>query len=165
MAKQFWIFLVLLAILMIIGYFLCNKYICPLVGVPAAAAATDSCSAWDVNDGNNDIFDINRNVRFARSGHIHQPTNIILSNAITTTGNYLKANANKSLTITGLYESQETNSNTLHANLGLSRADDVRAWLLSQQVPAGQININSKVVRNACFKGDTLRRGIEFALN
>ncbi len=159
MAKYFWIFFILLLIWMFIGYLLCKKFICS----PALPIVTDTCAVWDVDDGNKDIFDINNNVHFQRSRYNHLISYTNVNDAITTAANYLKNNTNRALTITGLYDTLETNPHNLLPNLGLARADDVKSWLESQQVSSTQININSKIVDRACYKGDTLRRGVEFA--
>lgn len=144
---------------MFVGYLLCKKFICS----PALPVVTDSCAVWDVNDGNKDIFDIKSNVHFRRSNYNHLTNYTSVNNAMTTVANYLKNNKDRALTITGLYGSQENNSHNLLPNLGLARADDIKSWLESKQVPSNQIDINSKLADSACYTGDTLRRGAEFS--
>lgn len=160
MAKYFWIFFILLLIWMLIGYFLCKKFICS----PAVPLVTDTCAAWDVNDGKKDIFDIQSNIHFKRSNYLHLTNYTSVNNAITQMANYLNANKERALTITGLYASNENNSHNLLPNLGLARADDVKSWLESKQVGSDQINIKAELTDANCYKGDTLRRGVEFLL-
>ena len=144
---------------MVIGYFLCRKFICnPIVPIPA-----DTCGIWEVNDGRTEIFDIDNNVHFRRSRFQHLTNYTSVNNAMDKVANYLKSNTERSLTITGIYDSLETNSHNLLPNLGLARADDVKSWLESKQVSSSQLEINSRYAENNCYTGDTLRRGIEFA--
>ncbi len=157
--KYFWIFFLLLLVWMFIGYLLCKKFICS----PILPAVTDKCSLWDVNDGNKDIFEINNNVHFLRSRFKHLTNYTNVNNAITQAATYLKSNPKRSLSITGIYDTTEINNHNLLPNLGLARADDVKSWLESQQVPSNQIEINSEISDRNCYKGDTLRRGVEFA--
>ncbi len=158
MAKYFWIFFILLLIWLLIGYFLCTKFIC---GLPAAA---DNCAVWNVDDGNKDIFDINQNVHFVRSNYRHLPNYASVNNAMDQMANYLKNNTDRALTITGLYDTLENNSHNLLPNLGLARADDVKSLLERKQVNSDQIDITHRLTDEACYNGDTLRRGIEFAV-
>ena len=158
MSKYFWIFFILLLIWLIIGYFLCKKFIC------SPALPVDKCAVWDVDDGNKDIFDINQNVHFVRSSYRHLPNYNSVNNAMDQMANYLKNNTERALTITGLYDTLENNSHNLLPNLGLARADDVKSWLESKQVSSDQINITQKLTDEACYRGDTLRRGVEFAV-
>ena len=154
--KYFWIFFILLLIWMIIGYFLCRKFICtPPIPI-------DTCGHWDVDDGSHDIFDIDQNVHFRRSSFNHLTNDTNVNAAIDQVANYLKNNNDRFLTITGTYDTLENNSHNLLPNLGLARADDVKSWLESKQVSSNQLDITSRVSDN-CYKGDTLRRGIEFA--
>lgn len=157
--KYFWIFFLLLLVWMFIGYLLCKKFICS----PVLPAVIDNCSVWDVNDGNKDIFDIDNNVHFRRSRYNHLTDYANVNTAISQAATYLKSNPSRALTITGIYDTIETNNHNLLPNLGLARADDVKSWLESQQVSSNQIEINSKISDRNCYKGDTLRRGVEFA--
>ena len=86
MSKYFWIFFILLLIWLIIGYFLCKKFIC------SPALPVDNCAVWDVDDGNKDIFDINQNVHFVRSSYRHLPNYNSVNNAMDQMANYLKNN-------------------------------------------------------------------------
>ncbi len=156
--KYFWIFFILLLIWMIIGYFLCRKFIC------APPIPVDTCGDWEVSDGSHDIFDIDQNVHFRRSNFNHLTRYTDVNAAIDKVANYLKNNNDRSLTITGLYDTLETNTHNLLPNLGLARADDVKSWLESKQVSSNQLDITSRISDN-CYKGDTLRRGIELAFS
>jgi len=160
MAKYFWIFFILLLLWMVLGYFLCKKFICS----PTVPIVTDSCAVWDVNDGKKDIFDINSNVHFVRSNYKHLPNYTSVNEAMTKMASYLSANKDRALTITGLYNQDERNSHNLLPNLGLARADDIKSWLESKNVNSDQIDINHRVTDASCYKGDTLRRGVEFAI-
>lgn len=155
--KYFWIFFLLLLLLMAIGYFLCQKLICGPV-IPA-----DTCAVWEVNDGSKEIFDINNNVHFRRSRYQHLTNFTSVNTAMDQVANYLKSNTNRALTITGLYDTLENNTHNLLPNIGLARADDIKSWLESKQVPSNQLDIQSRVSDQNCYKGDTLRRGVEFA--
>lgn len=56
---------------------------------------------------------------------------------------YLKANPNKRLRISGLFDSDETYSGNF-ANLGEARANAIKNWMISMGVPEGQIVIDGK---------------------
>ena len=156
--KYFWIFFILLLLLMAIGAWLCNKFIC---GLPIAGAA--NCAAWEVKDGSHEIFDIDQNVNFRRSNYRHLTSYTDVNAAIDQVANYLKGNNDRFLTITGLYDTLENNTHNLLPNLGLARADDVKSWLESKQVPSNQLDIDHRITDDNCYQGDTLRRGIELA--
>jgi len=162
MTKYIWYFLLSMLLLMLLGYFLCTKFLCA-AAAPVVPVAKDTCGSWDVDDGNKDLFDIDNNVNFKRSSYRHLTNIPSVNNAMDKVANYLKSNKDRALTITGLYSSQEKNPHNLLPNLGLARADDVKSWLESKAVPSNQIDIVHKVVDNACYRGDTLRRGVEFA--
>ncbi len=51
---------------------------------------------------------------------------------------YLKANPSKQLTITGEYGADETNT-TSYPNLGIARAEDIKAYLVKAGIPAGSL--------------------------
>lgn len=153
--KSFWIWIIAMLVWIIIGWWLCSKYLC----APAAPAGT--CNTLSISDVNDFKADINRNVNFLRSNHNHLNNYAVVGNAMNQVANYLSGDATRKLDVTGFYDTTETNSNTAFTNLGLARADDVRSWLISLGTPGNQI-ITSYSESDNCYAGDTLQRGVAF---
>ena len=59
--------------------------------------------------------------------------------------NHLTSNENKVFNITGYYTSDEEN-NSAFPNLGLARANSVKNYFVSQEIPSSQINTSGKLV-------------------
>ncbi len=75
---------------------------------------------------------------------------------------YLKENPNKNLTLTGLYGKDEKNSNSKFANLGLSRADAMKSYLIGLGVPAGQLITGHRVSNNLDINENKVYGGIDY---
>jgi len=148
----------------ILGWWLCRKYLCNTTPDTTAAVAPvvapgNDCNTFRIADNG---FNVNTsgNVNFLRSDHSHLSSASIL-NVMNQVANYLTNNATRGLEITGHYDTTETNSNSAFGNLGLSRAEDVKAWLVGLGAPSSQITTTSSV-SGSCFDNNTLRRGVAF---
>lgn len=176
MNKFIWLILLILWILL--GLFLCRKYLCNLGGVAAAApiaapavaaAANSSCvKPWKVKDGSKFSFNSNENITFLRSSSTRIKNNN-LNDELKKTADYLKANNKRALSITGYYDKTEKN-NSILSNLGLARANDVKGWLTSLGVPSNQLELNSVENSNLCYKRSsknnvTTANGVKTASN
>jgi len=171
--------ILVLALWILLALFLCWKYFCPccaLAGkdksaavaaattVPAAAAALPAASyvgAWEVNDSTTLKLSSPDHLRFLRSSFERMNPSAKAGELLTSTANYLKANKNRRLTITGYYDDNERNGSVL-GNLGLARANDVKSFLASLGVPPNQLDISFGKHTENWWAGDTLMRGVSF---
>lgn len=147
-----WLWLLFFIFWLIAAYFLCNFLIHP--AVPA-----DACSGWEVKDGGKFSYDNSNDIHFRRNSAAHLAGYTGVNQGITKIANYLKSNSTRGLTITGLYDDEESYSNPLGGNLGKARANDVKNWLVSQGVASSQLETKSEERDLSCFRNDTLRRG------
>lgn len=131
------------------------------VAAPAAAATTNS-GIWAFDDGKAYDAEANQYYRFKRNGYDFIPeTSENFKSTIGNTVTYLKNNGTRALTVTGLYSATEKYSGNL-GNLGLARANDIKADLVSQGVPANQIVTEARILREDLFRKDILQRGAYF---
>lgn len=147
-----WLWLLFFLFWLIVAYFFCNRLIHP----PLAA---DACSGWEIKDGGKFSFENSNDIHFRRNNATHLSGYNGVEQGITKIANYLKSNKDRGLTITGLYDDQETYSNPLGGNLGNARANDIKNWLIGKGVPSQQLDIRSEERDLTCFRNDTLRRG------
>lgn len=75
---------------------------------------------------------------------------------------HLKKNPSKTLTLTGLYGSEEKN-NTKFDNLGLGRADAIKQYLVGLGVPATQLLTGSTIRNGLEVHEEKLYGGIDYA--
>lgn len=167
MNGRFLLILLILIIWFILGWFFFNKYICGFsaataAAVPAAVPVEKCNTEWIVKDGNKFNSKSQNHYQFQRSKF----TPIVngINKLVSETSNYLKANPNRGMTITGLYDTAEKN-NSILGDLGLARANSIKRILMDKGVAGGQLNISSRVSDADCYERDTLRRGATFAFN
>lgn len=169
------LFLIILLIAwLIIGCLLCRKYICGLGGTAAiAAVASDKVienapvltDNWLIRDNkafntsSPDHFSFNKNTA------AYLPMTAGLTSSVNKTTTYLKENKNRSIDVTGYYIADEKNA-SIFSNLGLARADKVKALLLGAGVGATQINTFGKLLpNNKWLVGNKYNKGIEFGFS
>ncbi|CDF81104.1 OmpA/MotB family protein [Formosa agariphila KMM 3901] len=109
----------------------------PVVVEPKAA----TMNPFLLNDSNGDLkLNVNDNINFKASGiTILTPISSSVENAIDSLKVYLDANPLKTIGITGLYTSEETN-NSAFPNLGLARANAVKNYYVSKGISSQQID-------------------------
>jgi len=145
----FWLLLLLLWL--IFTWWCCTTYLCG-VG-PIAAAPVETCdTSLTARDGNLSEKS-NYNLRFLRSQYNNLEYGTPVSNVLKKTADYLSNNPERSLTITGAYQSDETNSSIL-PNLGLARANKVKSILTSLGASSKQINTAGRIDTAACYSYD-----------
>lgn len=165
MSRLAWI--ILLIIWILLGLWLCHKYLCGQSGLQAAAPppvapVVDECDGpWAIGDGNALSISANQFVRFTQSSASHLPGSASLLSGLREAAQYLQSNADRALTITGMYRNGESN-NSPFPNLGMARANNVKQWLEELGAPAARIETAARM-DNTCWRGDTLRNGVEFA--
>lgn len=162
MSKITW--LILLILWLLLGLWVCKRYLCGNSAVVAPIAAADKCAGgWDISDSRAFSFKSKENVRFLRSKFTVLPLSAELNRGFDKVADYLKKNAERSLTITGYYDTSEKNRSVL-SNLGLARANTIKRILTSRGVPSHQLEIAASVNAD-CWRNDTLRRAGTFVFD
>ncbi|MBU2948478.1 OmpA family protein [Zobellia uliginosa] len=77
--------------------------------------------------------------------------------------NHLLSNKNKVFNITGYYTSDEKN-NSAFPNLGLARANSVKNYFVSQEIPSSQINTSGKLVEDMVSDNNIYRGPVGYAI-
>lgn len=77
--------------------------------------------------------------------------------------NYLTENENKVLNIIGLYRDDEGN-NSAFPNLGLARANDVKNYFVSLEIPSAQINTLGKLMPEMVPNGDVYLGPVAYSI-
>jgi len=163
------LYLILLFIWLIIGYFICKTYLCGNVestenSTVLAAPSNDDCNVKlffrDTISNLNLISD--DNFQFEKSNDAYLPLaddlKILLGNVVS----HLGENPNSLMQIKGYYLSNEDN-NTEYDDLGLARASMVKAYLLEQGANSDQLRTMGKIGNVNCMEDDTLKKGIAVA--
>lgn len=172
MSKFLWI--VLLALWILLGLFFCNKYLCNM-GEAAAPAVTKVVEdkkdvakyvlgPWQVADGNNFKFRSTDHIDFNSSRFDHLSPSAALDGHMKSLADYLKGNKDRSITVTGLYASDEKNTSVL-PTLGLARATDVKTWMQGMGVPAKQIEIADRLVDKNRIANGVFSHGVDFSFD
>ena len=129
---------------------------------PAAAATTNNNGIWAFDDGKAFNAESNQYYRFKRNASNFIPgATESFKSTIGSTVDYLKQNGARALTVTGLYSATEAYTGNA-GNLGLARANDIKASLVKRGVPANQIVTEARILREDLFRRDTLQRGAYF---
>ncbi|WP_369048383.1 OmpA family protein [Tenacibaculum sp. UWU-22] len=129
-----------------------------VVAVPDEKKA--ALNSFSVNDANGNLaFTIDDNFRFNKSNFaILDSVSSGVNDGVLKIKDYLNANSQKTVDITGYYTNEETN-NSAFPNLGLARANSVKNYFVSKDVPAKAINtfgkLNDEIVadENGIFNG------------
>ncbi|AEI51701.1 OmpA family protein [Runella slithyformis] len=128
-------------------------------GPPTAAAYT--IPALNIADGNSLNLSSAMNFGFKKS--MPEPNYANVKKELDSLAAYLKANATRKLTITGLYSSIEQNTGSF-ADLGLARAEALKEYLVQAGVPGGQLTTASKLVE-LIFSTEDSTHGMEFGFD
>lgn len=133
----------------IVYYFTCCNCSSPDANTPVVTTPVKQnnlSNAFRINDANGNFkIDINDNFNFKTSGFgIEQPIADNVASAVDKLSAYLKANPSKSIDITGLYSSNETN-NSAYPNLGIARATAVKNYFVAHGIPSKQMNTFGKL--------------------
>jgi OmpA-OmpF porin, OOP family len=163
-----WLFSALLALFL----FFSNNYYQTHCGcgvanaIPAVGATTlAGASALDIADGSAFKSAFNGNLRFGRNNYEHAlPLADGIKNAFSSTADYLKGHADRTLKITGFYNEAEKNT-SIFPNLGLARANHIKAMLTALGAPASQIATDAIMQNDLSFVNDTLTGGAMYSFS
>jgi len=163
------LFWLLLGLWFIVGWWLCRTYLCGASGSTTAAAAAapivaaaDKCdTSLSLTDGSTFNIGANRNLRFLKSDFNNIAFGTDTENALQKTADYLKNNPERSLTISGKYDDDESYSGIL-PNLGMARATTVKNLLTGYGAPASQLEVRGEIDRDICYTEDS-REGLGIA--
>lgn len=135
----------------ILYYFLCCSVCCGKESCENKQKETKSAvvpeikdatrNAFMIKDANGDLnIEMNDNFNFKTSNFsILDPVSGAVESGVLKLKDYLLGNPLKTVGITGLYKSDETN-NSAYPNLGLARANSVKNYLVLHGVPSKQID-------------------------
>ncbi|MDZ7879225.1 MAG: OmpA family protein [Saprospiraceae bacterium] len=163
-----WLFSALLALFLYWG----NSYYqthcgCNAVNaLPAVGATTlTATSTLAIADGSAFKGSFNDNLRFGRSNYEHGlPLSAGVTKVFGSTADYLKAHADRTLKITGFYNEAEKNT-SIYPNLGLARANHIKAMLTGLGAPASQIATDAIMQNDLTFVNDTLSGGAMYSFS
>ena len=135
--------------------------------IPDASTPGASTPGLTIADGDKLNLNLPGNFVYGKSGEVANAAAV--GNTLQTVADYLKANPGRIMTITGHYHADEQNPGTF-PNLGIARAEAIKADLVKLGVPAAQLATASMLVStpegammpyNA--KGDSLYGGLAFS--
>ncbi len=106
----------------------------------------------------------NFNFNLSSSNYLTPLSSKIEAGVNTELKNYLSSNNDKVINVTGYYKSDEINE-TAYPNLGLARANSVKNYLVSQEIPSSKINISGELKDDFIPKDKVLMGPIELSLN
>ncbi len=159
-----WLLAALLALLLFGG----NNYYkkncnCDGTNAPSVSTLVETSAAGataiSIADGAAFKGSTDDNLRFGRNSYEHAPPlSEKLNTVFNSTAAYLKEHPNRSMHITGFYNETEKNA-SIYPNLGLARANHIKAMLTALGAPASQILTDAVVKPDGTFVKDTLMGG------
>ncbi len=120
-----------------------------------------------IADGEKLNLNVPGNFVYAKSGDVANAAAV--GNTLQTVADYLKANPGRMMTVTGHYHADEQNPGS-YPNLGIARAEAIKADLVNLGVPAAQVATASMLVSTPegammpySARGDSLYGGLAFS--
>ena len=160
------LWLLLLILWIIFGVFVFRSCVCTTCETETAAAAAvvpvdDGCDvSWTAQDGS--LFssgEVANNFQFQRSSFsLPDVMRTDLVAAVDNITQHLSDNANRGLTVTGYYDSTESNGSAL-GNLGLARATAIKNLFTAKGIAGSRITTAAALAEDKCFRNDTLLTG------
>ncbi len=164
MSKSTLYILILLLIgWMILGAWLCCRFLAVGCGDEENNITEKSSYLWSLADGNKFTAGANDQFDFVNSNQAYLPLLADLDGLVDRTSEYLTANPTRSLNIVGKYTEAETN-NTILPTLGLARANQLRQLFVEHGVESKRISTSDKLVETTLSAGDTLFNGIALSI-
>jgi OOP family OmpA-OmpF porin len=180
MRKHSIIWLILLFFWIILGTFLCWKYLCENHeegNLPqettdsietyinhsniSSTATAIALTPWRFGDGDKVSVESEEYIQFYRDSSEHiEVKKTGLVDELLKIVNYLNQNPDRNMTIIGYYKDGEVN-NSIFPNLGLARADNVKEFLKKMGASSKQLNTSAELMTEDWFDGNILRKGID----
>ena len=132
------------------------------VEVPAAVEATSYPFAFGDGDFAYNTSD-NFNFKTSSSEYIEPLSQKVRDGIIPGLKNHLEENKNKVINIVGFYDEDENNGSAF-PNLGLARANAVKNFFVSQEIPSSQINILGQLKADMVADGTTYKGPIGYSI-
>lgn len=158
----------------ILGAYLCRKYLCGISGAVTenteqveqieTVSQAANTHILSLADGNNFQAQSNEHFNFLNSAYSYLPLGAGLTSFLDKTSSYLNENTDRSINVTGLYGSEE-NNNSILPTLGLARANQLKQLLVERGVDSKRILTGDLLTETNVAEGDTLFRGINFAFS
>lgn len=92
----------------------------------------------------------------------NEPLSENLKASFKKTADYLKANPERSIRITGLYTDKEENNSVL-PSLGMARANDIKGMLTDMGVPSRQVELDARMDNTLSFENEEMVGGAAYA--
>lgn len=116
---------------------------------------SDGEYAYNVND--------NFNFNVSSSTYLEPLSQKVRDGIIPGLKNFLTENQNKVINITGYYKGDENNDSAF-PNLGLARANAVKNYMVSQEIPSSQINTMGKLMGEMVPDGNVFLGPINYSI-
>ena len=129
---------------------------------PAAPKATSYPFAFSDGDYTYNTAD-NFNFEVSSSEYVEPLSQEVRDGIIPGLKNHLTENEGKVINITGFYKDDEANG-TAFPNLGLARANEVKNFLVSQEVPSSQINTMGQLKPDMVADGGIYKGPIAYSI-
>lgn len=162
--------LILLAIWLIGGSIFFKNRICGTPAVVEKATAVIPPPVDDtrllIQDGSAFKSTAADHFDFSKSSYNYiAPLSVGVNNSLEQAASYLKANPERSMTITGLYKEEEENS-SVFPTLGLARANEIKKAFATLGVDAKQLLTADRLLGSTTsFNDDVLLDGAEFSFS
>lgn len=145
---------------------LCHKATCPdcqtaTATVPAGNDASLSIAFKDT-DLNFSTATADNLLFVSGSCEYSTPLSQDLQNVFTKTVQHLQDNTKRILVLTGLYENEETNGCTGAVNLGVARAEQIKALLVEMGAPSDRIELEGGEIRDLPDYKNMLAGGFDY---
>ncbi|QCX02081.1 cell envelope biogenesis protein OmpA [Aggregatimonas sangjinii] len=118
-------------------------------------ALSDGEYAYNVND--------NFNFNVSSSTYLEPLSQKVRDGIIPGLKDFLTENENKVLNITGYYKGDENNDSAF-PNLGLARANAVKNYMVSQEIPSSQINTMGKLMGDMVPDGNVFLGPVNYSI-
>ncbi len=133
--------------------------------VKKAIAAALAPLGLSIADGSSFTTKAAKNIDFNRSSFTHlTPLSAEVNGSLEKTAEYLKANPERSLTITGVYGKDEKNSSAFE-NLGIARANNIKQVLTKMGVSASQLATAGTLLGAGYTFKDVMYNGVNFSFD
>ena len=101
-------------------------------------------------------------MRYALNGAgLEEPIDAEVLAGLQAVADHLKANPNRTLTLTGRYRAAETND-TPYPDLGIARANSLKNKLIELGAPAGQFELKSELDDDLLFLSNVMVGGVDY---